>query len=380
MRSNYKPIGDYVKQIKVKNTDNTLTVENLRGIRINKEFMPSVANVTGTDLSKYKVVEKNQFAYNPMHVGRDEVLPISLLTDEDKIIVSPAYVIFEVEKADELLPEYLMMWCRREEFDRNAWFTTDNSVRGGFNWEDFCAMQLPVPSPEKQKEIVKEYHTIINRIESNELFYKKLDDTAHSIYNDLITNTSPENKTSLSDYVNLSKDTINPQNHKDIDFYHYSIPSYDNNQIPIIEKGEFINSNKFIIKNESILLSKLNPHFSRVWNLYGENKTNSICSTEFLVFRPKEIEYFSFILYFFKSNYAIEYMASRATGTSNSHQRIKPNEILDMPIFRIEKNLLYNLNQKITPLINYINIKQSENEALRTMLDVLLSKMATIED
>lgn len=188
MKSNYKPIRNYLKQIKARNTDNSLTVEHLRGIRINKEFMPSVANVNGTDLSKYKVVEKNQFAYNPMHVGRDEVLPISMLIKEEKIIVSPAYVIFEVIDTNELLPEYLMIWCRRSEFDRNAWFTTDSSVRGGFSWEDFCDLELPVPSIKKQREIVKEYHTITDRIKLNEQLNQKLEDTAQSVYKEWFVN------------------------------------------------------------------------------------------------------------------------------------------------------------------------------------------------
>jgi type I restriction enzyme S subunit len=182
MQSNYKRIGNYVEQVKVRNVDNSLTIEHLRGIRINKEFMPSVANVTGTDLSKYKVVEKNQFAYNPMHVGRDEVLPISMLMGNDRIIVSPAYVIFEIVDTSELVPEYLMIWCRRSEFDRNAWFTTDSSVRGGFNWDNFCDLELPVPSIDKQKEIVKEYHTITDRIKLNEQLNQKLEETAQAIY------------------------------------------------------------------------------------------------------------------------------------------------------------------------------------------------------
>jgi type I restriction enzyme S subunit len=188
MKSNYKKLGDFIQQVKKRNNDNSLTVDNLRGINISKEFMPSVANVTGTDLSVYKVVEKNQFAYNPMHVGRDEILPISMLVNEDKVIVSPAYVIFEIVNTDKLLPEYLMIWCRRREFDRNAWFTTDSSVRGGFNWEDFCDLELPVPTLEKQKEIIKEYHTITDRIKLNEQLNKKLEDTAQSIYKEWFVN------------------------------------------------------------------------------------------------------------------------------------------------------------------------------------------------
>ncbi|MEZ8310041.1 restriction endonuclease subunit S [Vibrio splendidus] len=180
MRSHYKRIGDYVTQIKLKNTDDSISL--LKGININKHFMPSVANINGTDLSKYRVVKKNQFAFNPMHVGRDEVLPISMLEDDESIIVSPAYVVFEVKDEEELLPEYLMMWCRRSEFDRNAWFMTDNSVRGGFSWADFCDIELPIPSPEKQREIVREYNVVNDRITLNEQLTQKLEDIAQAIY------------------------------------------------------------------------------------------------------------------------------------------------------------------------------------------------------
>jgi len=180
MRLHYRRIGDYVTLVKLKNTDGT--VSSLKGININKHFMPSVANVNGTDLNTYRVVKKNQFAFNPMHVGRDEVLPISMLEDDNPIIVSPAYVVFEVKDEEELLPAYLMMWCRRSEFDRNAWFMTDNSVRGGFSWADFCNMELPIPSIEKQREIVREYNVVNGRIALNEQLIQKLEDAAQTIY------------------------------------------------------------------------------------------------------------------------------------------------------------------------------------------------------
>ncbi|MFD3000104.1 hypothetical protein ACFS7Z_07015 [Pontibacter toksunensis] len=180
MQSNYKPLGKYIKQVNTRNEG--LSVSLLKGININKEVMPSVANTNGTDLTKYKIVERGQFAYNPMHVGRDEVLPISLLQADERVIVSPAYTVFEVIDEGELLPEYLMMWCRRSEFDRNVWFTTDNSVRGGFSWDSLCEMQLPVPHIDEQREIVKEYNIIVNHIKLNEQLIQKLEETAQSIY------------------------------------------------------------------------------------------------------------------------------------------------------------------------------------------------------
>jgi type I restriction enzyme, S subunit len=180
MKSNYKRIGQYVRQVKTRNK--SLALSEPKGININKVFMPSVANTTGTDLSKYRVVSQYQFAYNPMHVGRDEALPIAMLEAEENVIVSPAYMVFEVINTNEILPEYLMMWCRRPEFDRNAWFTTDSSVRGGFNWDDFCNMELPVPHIDKQREIVREYNVLVDRIKLNEQLCAKLEEMAQALY------------------------------------------------------------------------------------------------------------------------------------------------------------------------------------------------------
>ena len=180
MKSNYKRLGKYIQQVKVKNSDGS--TKSLLGINIDKYFMPSVANVVGTDLSRYKIVKKGQFSCNRMHVGRDKRLPVALSNQEDDFIVSPAYDVFEIFDKNILLPEYLMMWFSRKEFDRNAWFYTDADVRGGLHWDAFCNMQLPVPDIEKQKAIVKEYNTIVNRIKLNEQLNQKLEETSQAIY------------------------------------------------------------------------------------------------------------------------------------------------------------------------------------------------------
>ena len=126
--------------------------------------MPSVANVIGTDLSRYKLISKGLFACNPMHVGRDERLPIALYEKDSPAIVSPAYFMFEIIDRDVLNEEYLMMWFRRPEFDRECWFMTDGSVRGGISWDDLCRIKLPVPSYARQCEIVRSYRAITDRI------------------------------------------------------------------------------------------------------------------------------------------------------------------------------------------------------------------------
>lgn len=180
MKSNYKRLGDYIQELKIRNTEQK--AEKLLGINIDKFFMPSVANVVGTDLSVYKIVKKNQFACNRMHVGRDYRLPISMSKTDEEFMVSPAYDVFEIKDTEVLHPEFLMMWFSRREFDRNAWFYTDADVRGGLPWKSLCDIQLPIPHISKQREIVKEYNVIQNRIALNQQLIQKLEETAMAIY------------------------------------------------------------------------------------------------------------------------------------------------------------------------------------------------------
>ncbi len=156
----YKRLGDYIQLVDNKNKD--LSVLNLLGINIFKNYMPSVANQTGLDLSKYKVISKGQFATNLMHVNRDEILPVALYTDEQPALVSPAYKTFEVINENKLLPEFLMMEFQRPEFDRKAWTYCDSSVRGGLEWDRLCDMQIPDINIDEQKKYVALYKGLLN--------------------------------------------------------------------------------------------------------------------------------------------------------------------------------------------------------------------------
>jgi type I restriction enzyme S subunit len=180
MRLNYKPIGKYIREVDNRNAG--LKVKQLLGLSISKQFIPSVANIIGTDMENYKIIRKNQFACSTMQVRRDKKLPVALLQEADEAIISQAYSIFEVKDEKLLLPEYLMMWFARTEFDREACFYAIGGVRGSLEWEDFLAMQLPVPPITKQKEIVAEYNIIQNRIAVNKQLLQKLEETAQAIY------------------------------------------------------------------------------------------------------------------------------------------------------------------------------------------------------
>ncbi|MFN5848941.1 MAG: restriction endonuclease subunit S, partial [Chitinophagales bacterium] len=199
MKSNYKPIGKHIRLVDERNKG--LQVQQLLGLSISKQFIPSVANTIGTDMSTYRIIERNQFACSTMQVRRDKKMPVALLKDLDEAIISQAYPIFEVKDEKELLPEYLMMWFERSEFDREACFHTVGGVRGSLEWEDFENMQLPIPPIAKQREIVKEYNVIQNRIALNQQLIQKLEETAQAIYREWFVEVGFDETTFLKEYV-----------------------------------------------------------------------------------------------------------------------------------------------------------------------------------
>ena len=173
-------LGNYIREADVRNRD--LEVTKLLGVSISKEFMPSIANTIGTDMSSYKVVDPRQFAYGPVTSRNGDKISIALYKKDEKAIVSQAYTIFEVKNKQELLPEYLMMWFRRPEFDRYARFKSHGSAREIFSWEEMCDVELPIPSIEQQQKIVSEYEAVIRRIRLNEQIIAKLEETAQALY------------------------------------------------------------------------------------------------------------------------------------------------------------------------------------------------------
>ena len=176
----YKRLGDYIREVNVRNRE--LRVTNLLGLSIEKKFIPSIANTIGTDMSAYKIVQPSQFAYVPVTSRNGEKITVALYDGKDAAIISQAYTIFEIVDQDVLLPEYLMMWFRRPEFDRYARFHSHGSAREVFDWDEICNVMLPVPSIERQREIVSEYETLTLRIRLNEQMIAKLEETAQALY------------------------------------------------------------------------------------------------------------------------------------------------------------------------------------------------------
>lgn len=190
MKSNYKALSELIEKVDERNADGAIT--ELIGVSIDKCFIKSVANTNGTDLSKYKIIRKNEFAVSLMQVSRDSKIPVARLEDYEVAIMSPAYPIFRVKDTRKILPEYLDMWFKRPEFDREAAFIAVGGVRGSMPWEEFVKMELPVPTIEKQLEIVNSYKAITDRIVLKQKINDNLEATLAALYKEFFTITSSD--------------------------------------------------------------------------------------------------------------------------------------------------------------------------------------------
>ena len=206
MKSNYKKLGQYIRQVDVRNTEGK--EENLLGVSVQKMFIPSIANTVGTDFTKYKVVKKGQFTYIPDTSRRGDKIGIALLTDYEEGLVSNVYTVFEVIDEHELIPEYLMLWFSRPEFDRYARFKSHGSVREVMDWDELCKVELPVPTYEEQKRIVDSYKTITERIALKQKINDNLQQQAQAIFKEWFIDNPDNVNWSNSTFSELIQSTL----------------------------------------------------------------------------------------------------------------------------------------------------------------------------
>ena len=217
MKLNYKPIGELVERIDERNTDGS--VSTLVGVSIDKCFIKSVANTIGTDLTKYKIIKRKDFAVSLMQVSRDERIPVAMQNDYDFAIMSPAYPIFRVTDEKLILPEYLDLWFKRSEFDREAAFIAVGGVRGSMPWEDFCRMEVLVPNIERQHEIVDAYRTITERIALKQRINDNLETILATRFSQMRNNAGSRDTICFEKLINFGNGKARPSSVGNIPVY-----------------------------------------------------------------------------------------------------------------------------------------------------------------
>ena len=257
MKEGYKTLGEFIRQVDIRNTEGK--EDNLLGVSVQKQFIPSIANTVGTDFTKYKVVKKGQFTYIPDTSRRGDKIAIALLQDYEEGLVSNVYTVFEVIDEEKLLPEYLMLWFSRPEFDRYARFKSHGSVREIMDWDEMCKVELPVPSIEKQRSIVKAYKAITDRIELKRRINDNLEATAQAVYKKMfvtdVDNTAlPEGWriVPLESISELSAGGDKPSAYSDIQSETCNVPIFSNG---IEQEGLYGFTDKAKISDESVTVS-----------------------------------------------------------------------------------------------------------------------------
>lgn len=377
----YKRLGDYIREVNVRNLD--LKVTNLLGVSISKEFMPSIANTIGTDMSTYKIVGRRQFAYGPVTSRNGDKVSIALLDGYDDAIISQAYTVFEVIDHEQLLPEYLMMWFRRPEFDRYARFHSHGSAREIFDWDELCDVMLPIPSITRQREIVSEYETLTNRICLNNQMIQHLEATAQALYRKtFVDNIDKENLPegwrigTIGEFCKEMKSGGTPsRNHNEYwdknDFLWLKSGEVHNNIIITVE--EYIsqaglnNSSAKIIPQGSVIMAMYGATAAQVAYLNCDTTTNQACCN--MICNCKEDA--AYLFFHLLANQ--EDIKKLANG--GAQENLSQELIAQQPI------VLLNDNEKIlkfVPILDNLVVLYKENEKLTELQSLLLAKMGTI--
>ena len=385
MKSNYKLLGKYIQPVVGRN--NELGDLPLMGLSIQKKFIPSIANTVGTDMSTYRIIERNQFAYGPVTSRNGEKITIAHFNDFDKALISQAYTPFEVKDPNELIPEYLMLWFRRPEFDRYARFKSHGSAREIFDWDEMCNTLLPIPHPNKQKEIVKEYNVIQNRIAINQQLIQKLEEGAHAIYRDWFVKGVDENwkEKSIGDLCSLVTDGKHGdcQNEIASGYYFVSVKDLINGDIFYgnvrqITKKDFDETHKRTdLKPGDILLTSSGT-IGRMIIVKDDPKTyRTTLQKSVAILKPIAEIAPSYYLYSLL-NSEMKNIIELAGGSTIANLLLG-----DLKRFRIRypgKLLITKYEKLISPIYKNIELKNKENQKLTELKDLLLSKLATVEN
>lgn len=377
MKSNYKRLGDYIRPVDVRNTQGQVT--RLLGVSIEKKFISSIANTIGTDMSTYKIVKKGQFAYGPVTSRNGDKVSIALLHKEE-CIISSSYSVFEVIDRGILLPEYLMLWFRRAEFDRYARFHSHGSAREIFDWEEMCNVELPIPPIEEQKAIVNAYETIERRIALKRKINDNLEAQAKAIFNDRIVrrlismDELPDgyhysSLTSIANYLN----GLAMQNWR---------PNSADNAMPVLKirelrqgypdnKSEYCSRSvkpAYHIFNGDVIFSWSGTLCVDIW-CGGEIGLNQHL---FSVTSNKYPKWF----YYYWTKYYLDEFIRIADGMKTSMGHIK-REHLDSAKVVIPSNREFSaVNFLITPLFDSIVVNKTEIVALTQSQNALLSRLS----
>ena len=390
----YKSIEELVTRVDERNNDGI--VSELIGVSIDKCFIKSVANTNGTDLSKYKIIRKNDFAVSLMQVSRDGKIPVARLEEYEEAIMSPAYPIFRVKDKNIILPEYLEMWFKRPEFDREAAFIAVGGVRGSMPWEEFAKMKLPVPPIEKQRKIVNAYKIVTDRIALKQRINDNLEATVQAIFKSEFIDYERAN---YSDYIEFEFGKYPATwNLVDLDTA-VDVRDGTHDSPSPTESGKYLITSRHLLpyavdRSDAYFISEADfkkanerskvEYGDILFSMIGTIGIISFITDKEVDFAIKNVGLFRtsqnptiryFILSYLKSKIVENYISSYMAGSTQSY--VSLNVLRKIPLILPTEDVLQHFEKQVTPLYAKMIENTHEIAKLNDLKDVITTSMSS---
>lgn len=375
MKEGYRLLGDFIRQVDVRNTDGK--EENLFGVSVQKMFIPSIANTVGTDFTKYKVVKRGQFTYIPDTSRRGDKIGIALLTDYDEGLVSNIYTVFEVKDENELLPEYLMLWFSRPEFDRYARFKSHGSVREIMDWDEMCKVELPVPSIDKQRSIVKAYQNITERIELKRRINDNLAAQMRAYFKEYTANnasiTGKLKDYSVMQYGYTETATTEPVGPKFLRITDIAQNYIDWNGVPYCPISEG-NHEKYVLSEGDVVVARTGATVGYA-KMVGRNIPDSVFASFLVRIRPIDDEYRYYFGLAITSSEFLDFVQTNAGGSAQP--QANPPLLGEFELSIPNKQSLPEFNTKISSFLGVIESNETEISKLHEVKDTMVKMLSS---
>ena len=304
-----------------------------------------------------------------------------------KELLSPTTVASGIFVIRNIKPEiidtmFIYHFLRSSKFKNFIKMRTEGSVIPHLYQKDFEELNFPLPPLPTQQKIAAILSSLDDKIELNNKINTNLEQQAQALFKNWFVDFEPFGGKmpegwkvgKLSDVAEIKTNTFKPEQNPDIQVEHYSLPAFDEKQYPTFEISKELKSNKFIISNDEVLVSKLNPTVKRVWRPYCLTE-KSICSTEFIVYKPISAELKDYLFSIVNSSEFNDFMCSNVTGSTNSHQRTPPKTTLNYEIPIPTKDILHKFCNIVTPMYDKIKENIKQNETVSSLRDTLLPKL-----
>lgn len=375
MKSNYKQLGQFIRQVDVRNSEGK--EENLLGVSVQKKFIPSIANTVGTDFKKYKVVKKGQFTYIPDTSRRGDKIGIALLEDDEEGLVSNVYTVFEIIDEKQLIPEYLMLWFSRPEFDRYARFKSHGSVREVMDWDEMCKVELPVPPYEKQKEIVDGYKAITERIALKQKINDNLSSQMRAYFKEYTANnasiTGKLKDYSVMQYGYTETATTEPVGPKFLRITDIAQNYIDWNGVPYCPISEE-NHKKYVLSEGDVVVARTGATVGYA-KMVGRNIPDSVFASFLVRIRPIDVEYRYYFGLAITSTEFLDFVQTNAGGSAQPQANPPLLGEFELPI--PNKQSLSEFNTKISSFLGVIESNETEISKLHEVKDTMVKMLSS---